>query len=197
MHIEVDLLIAWGAVARKYSKSEFVFYENDPCKYYYQILDGRVKMCCYNEDGKVFIQGMFESGESFGEPPLFISLPYPACAVTESVSVIYRLPKETFVRLLEEYPALKMQFLTGFARRIYDKSARNKDIVNAHPDQKIRSFLDNYKLNHSSKPGKTFIPMTRQQIADSLGLRVETVIRTLLKMEEKGVVEIIKHKLYY
>ena len=44
---------------------------------------------------------------------------------------------------------------------------------------------------------RALIPYTRQQIADFLGLRVETVIRTLIKMEVEKSVEIRKHKLYF
>ncbi len=80
MHIDTDLLIAYGAVAKKYDKGDFVFYEGDPCRFYYQILEGKVKMCNYNDEGRIFIQGLFSAGDSFGEPPLFINELYPACA---------------------------------------------------------------------------------------------------------------------
>jgi CRP-like cAMP-binding protein len=41
------------------------------------------------------------------------------------------------------------------------------------------------------------IKLTRQQIADMTGLRVETVIRTIKQLEEKGEVTIEKGKVYY
>ena len=41
------------------------------------------------------------------------------------------------------------------------------------------------------------ICLTRQEIADFTGLRVETVIRTLKRMEQENKIEIRNRKLYY
>ena len=41
------------------------------------------------------------------------------------------------------------------------------------------------------------VPFTRQQIADMSGLRVETVIRTVKKMEEEGKLRVISRKIAF
>lgn len=197
MHLDVNLLIAWGAVAKKYKKGEFIFYEGDLCRYYHQVYEGKVKMCNFNDDGRIFIQGMFEKGQSFGEPPLFIDEHYPACAQAETDCIIYKLTKDTLIKILQEYPDITLRFVTGFAQRLYDKSSTNKNIINPHPEDRILGFLKKYKKDNHHLNGKIQIPYTRQQLGDFLGLRVETVIRTLLKMEEEGKVEIKNHKLYF
>ncbi len=197
MHIDTDLLITWGAVAKKYSKNEFIFYEGDHARFYYQVLEGKVKMCCFNDEGRVFIQGLFGPGESFGEPPLFLDEVYPACGMAVTDCIIYKLSKDTLLKILEEYPALQMKFIVSFAKRIFEKSNTNKNIISQYPDQRITGFLTLYKKEQNPSVEKILIPYTRQQIADFLGLRVETVIRTLIKMEEEKKVEIRKHKLYY
>lgn len=197
MHVDINLLITYGAVARKYSKNEFIFYEGDSPRFYYQIHEGKVKMCCYNDEGRLFIQGLFGPGESFGEPPLFIDEVYPACAQADSDCVIYKLSKDTLMKVLEAYPEIQMMFITSFAKRIYEKANTNKNIINPHPDERIMGFLNRYKKERKLNADKVLIPYTRQQIGDFLGLRVETVIRTLIKMEEENKVEIRKHKLYY
>lgn len=197
MFIDPDFLITYGAVARKYKKGEFIFYEEDPCRYYHQVLEGKVKMCNFNEEGRIFIQGIFGPGQSFGEPPLFINEPYPACARAETDCIVYKLSKDTLLRILSEYPDITLKFLTVFAHRIFDKASTNKNIINPHPEERITAFLKKYKKDQNKNISSVMIPYTRQQIGDFLGLRVETVIRTLKKMEEEGKVEIKKHKLYY
>ncbi|MBK6785512.1 MAG: helix-turn-helix domain-containing protein [Saprospiraceae bacterium] len=57
--------------------------------------------------------------------------------------------------------------------------------------------MKRYKKENNLTQQRALIPYTRQQIADFLGLRVETVIRTLIKMEQEKSVEIRKHKLYF
>lgn len=197
MHIDIDILIAWGAVAKKYKKGDFIFYEGDSCRYYYQLRQGRVKMCCYNEEGRVFTQGLFQGEESFGEPPLFLKVKYPACAVAETNCVVWQLCRDTLFKLFNEYPELHMHFIEGFAQRIYDKSFINKNLANPNPENRIIGFLKKYKEEQNIRTPKTQLPFTRQQIADSVGLRVETVIRTIKKMEENHLLEIQNHKVYF
>ena len=81
MQIDIDLLFSYDAVAKKYNKNEVVFNEDEVANFYYQIIDGSVRMLYSNDEGKEFNQGLFCFGESFGEPPLFIDQCYPARAV--------------------------------------------------------------------------------------------------------------------
>ncbi|MCB0659283.1 MAG: Crp/Fnr family transcriptional regulator [Saprospiraceae bacterium] len=197
MTIDPDILLAWGAITKKYNKHDFIFYEGDQCRFYHQILDGTVKMCSYNEEGKLFILGMFEKGDSFGEPPLFINKAYPACAQAEEDCIIYKLSKDTLFKLLNEYPNLKMELIQTLSSRIYEKSIVNKNIINPHPEDRILGFLKKYKIDHRLPETRVHINVTRQHIANHLGLRVETIIRTLKKMETTGQVIIDNRKLYF
>ncbi len=199
MQIDTDILITWGAVYKKYHKHENIFEEGAHPKYYHQILEGDVKMYNTNEEGKEFIQGIFKKGESFGEPPLFINDIYPASAVTCNESVIIRLHKDYFLKLLSEYPKIQESFNLLFAKRIYSKAITAREIVNNNPEHRIIAFLDSYKKSNATNnlDASILIPYTRQEIANFTGLRVETVIRTLIKMNESGKVSIQNRKVYY
>lgn len=198
MQIDVDVLFTWGAVAKKYQKDEIIFYEDECALFYYQIIEGTVKMFSANEDGKEFTQGVFEEGCSFGEPPLFIDGVYPSSAITTVESVIIKISKDKFLTIIDEYPAINKCFMQLLALRVYRKALTNKHIINQKPEFRINAFLMDYKQNNSvSDSEKLQIPYTRQEIADFTGLRVETVIRTLTQMNKCNKVEINNHKLFY
>lgn len=198
MQIETDLLYTWGAVSRKVSKNDFIFYENDPALAFYQILEGTVKMTYTNEDGKELTVGIFDEGHSFGEPPLFIGQTYPASAIAQTNCVILKLSKEKFFAMLKENPSIQTRILEVFASRIYNKIVFSKNIINHKPEYRISYFLDNFKKQKEIAPSeKLLIPYTRQEIADFTGLRVETVIRTLSAMNKQKKIQIIDHKIYY
>ncbi|MXO04974.1 Crp/Fnr family transcriptional regulator [Flavobacterium sp. HBTb2-11-1] len=198
MHIDTDLLYTWGAVAKKVAKNSIIFFENDAAISYYQILEGTVKMCYTNEDGKDLTVGIFNEGNSFGEPPLFIGQPYPATAIAQTDCVILKLSKNNFFSFLEENPEMQFKILKLFAWKIYNKIVFSKNIVNHKPEYRIQYFLDNLKKqNNIANSIKMKIPYTRQEIADFTGLRVETVIRTLSLMSKNRKIEIIDHKLFY
>ena len=196
IRIETDILIAYGAATQKVKKGEFIFTEGSDPHYFYQIMDGEVKMITLNQDGKEFIQGIFKEGESFGEPPLFIGKPYPSSAIALTDTILIKLSKDKLLVLLDDRPGIGISMIEAFSERIYKKAIIAKILSCSDPEEKILTFLDRFKEEINSSD-EVKIPYTRQQIADSTGLCVETVIRTLIKLCEEEKVSIKNHKVYY
>ncbi|MFE3870149.1 Crp/Fnr family transcriptional regulator [Flavobacterium sp. ZS1P70] len=197
MQIDIDLLFSWGAVAKKYKKNEIIFDEDEVAHFYYQIIEGSVRMFNSNDEGKEFTQGLFCKGNSFGEPPLFIEEPYPSKAITIQDSTIIKLSKDKFLKILDEYPSIQKSFLILLANKIHSKSNTSKEIINQKPEFRIVAFLNTHKKKSECCNEKVLIPYTRQEIANFTGLRVETVIRVLCKMNTCDKLEIVNHKIYY
>ena len=65
------------------------------------------------------------------------------------------------------------------------------------PENRIATLLNYLKTEHKNFCGNcNQLDLTRQQIADMTGLRVETVIRTMRNMHDKGELVIAKGKVY-
>lgn len=198
MLIDKDVLLAWGGLIKKYKKGEVIFTEGDYARYYYQIIEGKVRMYNVSPSGKEFIQAEFAKGCSFGEPPLFIGEQYPSGAVTIEAAIIIRLSKEKLFEILNDYPQYKDELIKLLARRIYNKATTARDIINNDPEARILGFLNHLKRSRGESGNSVVeVPFTRQEIANYTGLRVETVIRTLSKMKKSGIVNIEQHKLFY
>jgi CRP-like cAMP-binding protein len=197
MEIDSNLLLTWGAVAKKYKKNEVIFHEEEDALFFYQIISGIVKMVNINDDGKEFIQGIFRDGNSFGEPPLFINGKYPCSAIAQKDSVIIKLSKESLFKILKDYPDLQLSFIQILSQRIYNKAVTARELIHNKPVDKIIAFLKSYKRKAGIINEDWQVPHTRQEIANLLGLRVETVIRALKKMETEKQVKIVNHKVYF
>lgn len=195
MQIDLDLLFSWGAIAKEYKKGEVIFYEDETANFYYQIIEGCVKMFNSNDEGKEFTQGYFSNGQSFGEPPLFINQTYPAMAIAFQQCKIIKLSKDRFLKIINEYPCIQKDFLNLIALRLHSKAVTTKAIINQKPDFRILAFLKTHKKMNGCE--KELVPFTRQEVANFTGLRVETVIRELSKMGKNGKVDIINHKIYF
>ncbi len=196
MPIDYNILIAYGGVAKKYSRGDFIFHEGANPFFFYQILEGKVKVFSTNNDGKELAQGLFEAGQSFGEPPLLLNKPYPSTAQTCTSCVIVKIGKEKLLAILKDYPDIMNSMLYVFAERIYKKANAAQVWVCQSPEEKIVQFLHS-AVQRKNEPGTMLpVPFTRQQIADFTGLRVETVIRTLLRMSKQKKIKIIDHKIY-
>ena len=197
MQIDLDLLFSWGAIAEKYKKNETIFDENGTAHFYYQIIDGSVRLYNSNDDGKEFTQDLFINGDSFGDASLLIDKTYPSKAVSLKDTTIIKLTKEKFLKIIEEYPYLQKKFMVSLAQKIHAKSETSSGIINQKPEFRIVAFLNTFKKKSVTCSDRVLVPYTRQEIANFTGLRVETVIRVCTRMNDLNKVEIINHKLYY
>jgi CRP/FNR family cyclic AMP-dependent transcriptional regulator len=195
--IDIDTLLAWGAVYKKVDQGEIIFREGSSCTFYHQLVEGKVKWINVSDDGREFIQNLIEPGECFGELPLFDEEPYAATALAETDIVIIRLPKSTFKQLLKESIELHFTFSKLLSQRLRYKLLFVKELVNHNPEKCISNLLDYFKLTHKNICKKcNRLMLTRQQIADMTGYRVETVIRTMKEMQSRGQLSITCGKVY-
>lgn len=195
--IDVNILLAWGAAYKKVEAGDVIFNEGACCAFYHQLVEGAVRWVNINNDGREFIQTIIQPGECFGELPLFDGEPYAASAIAETDTVVIRIHKSLFHQILKENPDLHFTFSKLLTQLLRFKFLILKELA-AHNPENIISTLLNYfkehKQNICTKCNK--LKLTRQQIADMTGLRVETVIRTMKNMELKGQLQITKGKVF-
>lgn len=195
--IDIDTLLAWGAAYKKLSAGELIFQEGTQSSFYYQLVSGKVRWVNINDEGKEFIQTIIEPGECFGEFPLFDDEPFAASAIADEDSVIIRLHRSTFHQLLNENPDMHFKFSKLLTQRLRFKFLILKELAKHNPENSISTLLNYFKQTHKNICTKcNKLNLTRQQIADMTGLRVETVIRTMKSMQLKGELQITKGKVY-
>lgn len=201
--IERQKLDEYGARLLTINKNDTLFHQGGEAQFYFQLLSGSVKMTTNNAEGQEFIQGIFKAGDSFGEPPLFCDFPYPSTAVAIEDSTLMKLPKQKFLELLRDNFDIHLMFDRVLCNRLKYKAMVLTDISFHDPEQRIENLLHYIKESSTVKKSemgvarkRSFtVPFTRQQIADMSGLRVETVIRTVKKMQKKGKLEIVDRKI--
>ena len=195
--IQIEVLLAWGAVYKKLKAGETIFREGNSCNFYHQLVSGAVRWANLKDDGGEFIQNLIEPGESFGEFPLFDGSPYAASAISDKESVIIRLHKDTFHQMLKQSPEIYLEFLMLFSERMRFKFLQLKELSCCGPEQRIYSLFSYFKkANRNVCKEHNRMDITRQQIADMTGLRVETVIRSIRHMNENGQLVIERGKVY-
>lgn len=198
MNIDENLLYSFGAENKGYKKHESVFREEDHAFYYFQISDGKVKLNNYNENGKEFIHNILGKKQSFGEAMLFLNQDYPINAICLEDSRIIRLPKNNFFEMITQHPDLSLEMNACLSQEIFYKLKMMQSLASQNPMQRLKGLLDYLKSYHDEDCHQCFhIAFTRQQIANLTGLRVETVIRALKKMEKEGMLTLKDRKILY
>lgn len=195
--IDIDLLLTWGATYKKVQREELIFHEGASANFYYQLVSGKVRWVNINEEGKEFIQMIVEPGECFGELPMFDDMPYAATAIAEEDSVLIRLHKSSFIQLLKDNVDIHFAFTKLLTQRLRFKFLTIRELACYSPEHRITTLLNYFKQNkRHTCPKCNRVKLTRKQIADMTGLRVETVIRAMRHLHEKGEVVIERGKVY-
>lgn len=165
-----------------------VFSEGDDAENVYEVVRGVLKLYKLLSDGRRQIMGFLSAGDLMGLS-FTGAYSYTAEAVTDVT--LCRYSRARFERLVDEVP--------GFARRLL--SVRS-DELRAAQDQmlllgrktaveKISSFLLTLaeRAADTREANIVHVPMSRNDIADYLGLTIETVCRTLTKLKSLGVIK--------
>lgn len=172
---------------QKVKPGQTLFAEGDDADAVFEIVQGIMKLYKLLPDGRRQIMGFVSTTNMIGFAQEDAYL-YTAEAVTE-VS-LSRYPRGQFERLVDEVP--------GFARRVL--AARSQDLHSAQDQmlllgrktavERIATFLLHLaKLQAGPQATNNIhVPMTRCDIADYLGLTIETVSRTLSKLKSERVI---------
>ena len=197
--IPEELLKNYGCSIQYYENGDFIYEENMKSQHYFQIVYGKVKLNNFSEDGKEFIQNIFEAPQSFGEVLLFVNEPYPTNAIALTDCCISQLPANNFFELLKENPQYSLKINKSLSQRLHYKMVMSQHIFSKDPHIRLKALMDYFKHTHNTKDSEDgyLIPLTRQQMADLTGLRVETVIRTIRAMEKDDSLKIRNRQIYY
>ncbi len=182
-----------------YKKKDVLFRENETAVCLYYLMDGEIKIYNTDSEGKEFLITKVTDHQFLGEPPFLLNEKYPATAnIASDTALIYKFSQESFRKFLEDNPDYQFKFLKEIAQKAYDKTIKLKSIVHQNPCERIIAFLRTHKKSTGIKEDeKTIIDVTRKELANSTGLAIETVIRTVKKMEREQKIELINHKIYF
>ncbi len=197
MMIDINILLAWGATYKQVAKGNIVFNEGTACSFYYQLVSGQARWVNINDEGKECIHTVIEPGESFGELPLFDNEPYAATAIADQDLVLIRLHKPIFIQLLKENQDIHFKFSELLVQRLRFKFILIEALSSQDPENRITALIQYLKKENKNFCSECHqLKLTRQQIANMTGLRVETVIRSIKHMHDKGELEVRNGKVF-
>ncbi|MCY0968375.1 Crp/Fnr family transcriptional regulator [Chryseobacterium wangxinyae] len=196
--LDENLLKSFGGEIKTHKEGERIFEQGDVPVFYYQIVEGKVKENNHDKEGREFIHNILGEGQSFGDSMLFIDKRYPINAEAITDCRILRLSKPNFLNLLEKHPEVSVQINSCMSQRMHYQFIMMQSLASNDPMIRLTGLLDYLKSFHSDDNPQSFqVQLTRQQIANLTGLRVETVIRTVKKMEKENTVKIDNRKIFY
>ena len=170
-----------------FNKGEMIYNEGTTARYFYEVKTGEVKIVNSNEDGNDFIQAVYKTGGIFGAHLLFCDKPYPAAAFAHTDCELYTMPKERFFNLLKDNYDFHFSITNKLCDQLMFKAMMLEEVANEEAEHCLLTLI-HYLMDQKSVADGT-LDITKQQLANMTGLRVETVIRVLKTIEEKGLIK--------
>lgn len=178
---------AIGAVTL-FDRNRTIFNEGDDATHAYKVVSGGVRLCKVMPDGRRQIAEFALPGDYFGIDWLERHA-LTAEALIDTTAICY--PRSRLDRLGEEDSEVRAQLFSTLRRDLW--SAQNHLVILGRQSarERVASFLLQLRdRRKSGDRGKLDLPMTRQDIADYLGLTIETVCRVLTALKRDGIIGI-------
>lgn len=187
---EIGLLNGIGR-RRKLTAGEQLLWEGDEAVLVANVIEGVLKLSTQTADGKEQILGLVYPSDFLGRP-FGETTPYGVEALTDAHICVFE--RKDFDRFTREHPRLEHKLLERTLSEL-DRTRRWMLLLGRmNAEQKVASFLlemaDRLGLRGVDGATTLILPLSRQQIADVLGLTIETVSRQLTKLRGEGLIEL-------
>ena len=172
-------------VAMSFARNAEIYGEGEPSDYLYKVVSGAVRTSKVLSDGRRQIGAFYFPGDTFG---LETGDEHAFSAEAISDCKVLVIKRSAVVGLAARDNEV--------ARQLWDLTSRELRRVQDHillliktAEERVVSFLLEMAAR---RPGVNAVelPMSRQDIADYLGLTIETVSRTLTNLENAAAIEL-------
>jgi CRP/FNR family nitrogen fixation transcriptional regulator len=181
--VSSDLLPAIGP-RMSFGRDEEIFGEGERAEYIYQVLEGAVRTCRFLGDGRRQIEEFHLAGEYFG---LETGADHTSTAEAVGSATVLLIRRSTLADLASRDLTVSGRLLELTMKGLRRTQDHVIMLGRKGACERVAAFLLDF-AKRTSAIGSIRLPMSRQDIADYLGLTIETVSRTLSQFESDGVI---------
>jgi CRP-like cAMP-binding protein len=168
-----------------YPRNAEIFGENEPADYVYKVVSGSVRTYKILNDGRRQISGFYLPGDVFG---LQFADEHAFSAEAISDAKVLVVKRKALTALAGRDAAIGRELFDLTSRELRRMQNRILLLVQS-AQERVASFL--LEMAERAAAGNIVeLPMSRQDIADYLGLTIETISRTLTGLEIAAAIEV-------
>ncbi|MDG2114411.1 MAG: Crp/Fnr family transcriptional regulator [Actinomycetota bacterium] len=166
-------------------RNDVLFVEDDDATALYVVISGRIAIARESIDGRESVLALMESGDLFGEMPLFDKRPRSADARALEASEVLFVPYDSMAGLYERRPELLWRVVALLANRLraMDDALADAMFLDV-PGRTAKRLLD-----LSGGSDKFDLPITQEELAGMVGASRERVNKALSSFARLGWIE--------
>ena len=177
--------IAFMGASMTFARNAEIFGENEPADYLYKVVSGAVRTYKILSDGRRQVGGFYLPGDMFG---LEFSDEHTLSAEAVIDTKVLVVKRSTLTALAARDATVARELYALTARELRRAQERILLLIKS-AQERVASFLLEM-TDRSAADNAIELPMSRQDIADYLGLTIETVSRTLRSLESAATIEV-------
>ena len=178
-----DSPLAMMGAPMRFSRNAEVYGEDEPAEYLYQVISGAVRTYRMLDDGRRQVVAFYLPGDIFGVEAGDVHLS-SAEAISESQVLVVK--RGAVMARAEHERDLAKQLWTLTVREL-QRVRQHSLVLIKNAEERVAGFL--LEMAGRSSSGTAIeLPMSRQDIADYLGLTIETVSRTFTQFVHSGLI---------
>jgi CRP/FNR family transcriptional regulator, nitrogen fixation regulation protein len=167
----------------RFSRNTEIYGEDEPADYLYQVISGAVRTYRTLDDGRRQIGAFYLPGDIFGVEAGEVHLSSAEAVSDAQVLVVKR---SAVMARAEHERDLAKQLWTLTVRELQRMQEHSMVLIKS-AEQRVAGFL--LEMAHRNSAAQSIeLPMSRQDIADYLGLTIETVSRTFTQLAQSGTI---------
>jgi len=179
---------------REFKNKETIFLQQENAKNLYNITKGNIKIYRLLSDGRIQIIGFLYPGDFFGSYKRE-KYNYSAEAIGEVRACVFK--QETLDSYLEKNMNLAKELLHMTSHELTLAQDRMGVLGKMNAHERVARFIINISEQRARigwKNNPVSLPMTRQDIADYLGLTLETVSREITRFKTSNLIKLMNSK---
>lgn len=180
-------------VVNHYQKGQVIFYEGNQAIGLYCIFSGKVKLYKTGLDGKQQILRIAGPGSLLGYRALFAGEPYHGTAEALEEASICCIDRDAFFPVLAKNPELAMNIIKKLAKELRSAEDLATSIAHKTVRERMAELLLILKESYGKPAKKGFVidlKLTREEMADMIGVTQETAIRLVSDFRKEGIIEV-------
>lgn len=170
-----------------YNKGEVLFREGDPCSHLFALSSGQVKLSYYMPDGREQIIGLGVPGYLLGFDTLSDET-YTYTASALSKAHVCKIRHRDLMDELKQHPDVVIRVLEALNNELKQTRELLRVMGGKTATEKTASFILSVVPHSETRGCKFAMPFSRHEIADLLGLTVETVSRVMAELKRAGII---------
>jgi CRP-like cAMP-binding protein len=175
------------ATVRHFPARTTIYRTGDVADAVFIIEDGAIKSFCDLPSGRCRIAAFFFAHDLFG---LAATGRYVNTTQAMTPLTVYRLDLGVLTDAFQRDPDLELRFLCKAVHELREAQHHAIVVGHRHATGRVAMLLHMLERNTSHR-GDVPIPMTRTDMANYLGLSLESVVRASRRLERQGIVDFI------